>query len=158
MASERMGLGAAQLSFPIVSLHIDFPAASHPEMASDTNDFARLFLTDYCKALSRAFCFYCDFHMYNDMSKRIFESKERLSSTPSVFYQKTGHSFLSKINTLLTRTRACLLSIHLYHNKQCKVKVILEITKNLDPIFRPKNQNCNATRAAKGYRRLTGRL
>jgi hypothetical protein len=63
MASERMGLGAAQLSFPIVSLHIDFPAVGHPEMASDTNGFARLFLTDYCKALSRAFFTDYNFHI-----------------------------------------------------------------------------------------------
>ena len=46
-----------------MSLHIDFPAASHPEMASDEDVvFAELFLTDYCKALSRAFCDEGDFH------------------------------------------------------------------------------------------------
>ena len=68
MASERMGLGAAQLSFPIVSLHIDFPAIGNPKMASDTNDFARLFLTDYCKALSRAFFDNNNFHIRMSLS------------------------------------------------------------------------------------------
>ena len=62
------GIGSGSLSFTIMSLHIDFPAASHPEMASDTNDFARLFLTDYCKALSRAFFDNNNFHISMSLS------------------------------------------------------------------------------------------
>ena len=58
------GIGSGSLSFTIMSLHIDFPAAGHPKMASD-NDvvFVELVLTDYCKALSRAFRFDDDFHI-----------------------------------------------------------------------------------------------
>jgi hypothetical protein len=63
MTSERTGLGAAQLSLTIVSLHINFPVTNHSEMASDKDlVFAEIFLTDYCKALSRAFCDEGDFH------------------------------------------------------------------------------------------------
>ena len=69
------GSGAAQLSFPIMSLHIDFPAVNHPEVASGTNCLARLFLTDYCKALSRAFCVNDNYHK-NEYE--LYESKERL--------------------------------------------------------------------------------
>ena len=58
------GIGSGSLSFTIMSLHIDFPAASHPEMASDEDVvFAELFLTDYCKALSRAFFTDYNFHI-----------------------------------------------------------------------------------------------
>ena len=69
------GSGAAQLSFPTVGLHIDFPAVNHLEVASDTNCLARLFLTDYCKALSRAFCVNDNYHK-NEYE--LYESKERL--------------------------------------------------------------------------------
>jgi hypothetical protein len=41
----------------------DFPAAGHPKMVSDKDVvFAELVLTDYCKALSRAFFVNNNFH------------------------------------------------------------------------------------------------
>ena len=59
------GIGSGSLSFPIVSLYIDFPAAGHPKMASDKDVvFVELVLTDYCKALSRAFFVNNNFHTW----------------------------------------------------------------------------------------------
>ena len=34
---------------------VNLPAIDHPEVASDKNRLTRLFLTNYCKALSDAF-------------------------------------------------------------------------------------------------------
>ena len=84
------GSGAAQLSFPIVGLHIDFPAVNHLEVASDTNCLARLFLTDYCKALSRADFNKDDFHLtMNDSGLR---ARSGFNSTPSVLVKKNRAS------------------------------------------------------------------
>lgn len=85
------GSGAAQLSFPIAGLHIDFPAVNHPEVASHTNHLARLFLTDYCKALSRADFNKDDFHLkMNDSGLR---ARSGFNSTPSVLVKKNRASF-----------------------------------------------------------------
>ena len=90
------GGGAAQLPFPVVSLHIDFPAAGHPKMASDKDVvFAELVLTDYCKALSRAFCADNDFHNY--MIFKRLRARGGFSSTPSDFWQK-NRAFISDEN------------------------------------------------------------
>ena len=78
-----------------MSLHIDFPAVSHPEMAYDTNAFAGLFLTDYCKALSRAFCADNDFHNY--MIFKRLRTRSGFGSTPSDFWQK-NRAFISDEN------------------------------------------------------------
>ena len=78
---------------------VNFPAIYQSKVASDTDSFTGLFLTDYCKALSRA-CF----GEYNFHNFEIFnvESKERLEIEYTIrFLSKTGHSFLSKPNTLL---------------------------------------------------------
>ncbi len=117
------GSGAAQLSFPIMSLHIDFPAVDHPEVASDQDAFARLFLTDYCKALSRAFDSNYDDH--NNMILKCLRARSGFSSTPSDFYQK-NRALISDRNKypVYTCTRACLLSTHLNRNYMCKGKAI----------------------------------
>ena len=56
------GVRCTQLAFPIVSSHIYLLAIDYPEMASDKNSSMRLFLTDYCKALSNAVCLDVDLH------------------------------------------------------------------------------------------------
>ena len=57
-----------QLPFPVMRFDVNFPANNHSEVAPDTNPFTWRFLTNYCKALSRAcFCEYNfhDFERYN---------------------------------------------------------------------------------------------
>ncbi len=55
---------------------VNLAAINHPEVASDIDRLAsRLFLTDYCKALSCALICNCDFHKI-EINKP--ESKERL--------------------------------------------------------------------------------
>ena len=97
--SRTDGVRKIQLPSPVMRSDVNLPVADHPEVASDTDSFTRLFLTDYCKALSRAFNCKCEFHK-NEFLKS--ESKERLEIEYTIrFLSKTGHSFLSKPNTLL---------------------------------------------------------
>ena len=49
--SRTDGIRAAQLSFPIVSFHVDLFAISHSKMTSDTYGLVGIFLTDYRQAL-----------------------------------------------------------------------------------------------------------
>ena len=78
-----------QLPFPVMRFDVNFPAADHSEVASDTYSFTRLFLTNYCKALSRACSCEYNFHDYERFN---VESKERLLIEYAIrFSQKTGH-------------------------------------------------------------------
>lgn len=52
--SRTDGIGAAQLSFTIMSFHMDLFAIDHSEVTSDAYGPAGLFLTDYCQALPSA--------------------------------------------------------------------------------------------------------
>ena len=87
-----------QLPFPVMRFDVNFPAADHSEVASDTDSFTGLFLTDYCKALSRA-CFgeynFHDFEIFN------VESKERLEIEYSIRLDKNRTSTQKEINVLL---------------------------------------------------------
>ena len=87
--SRTDGIGVAQLSFPIMSFHIDYPAVNHPKVASDTHSLARLFLTDYCKALPSAFK--CNFDVHNRINSNL-EARSGLNSTSSAFLQKNRAS------------------------------------------------------------------
>jgi len=84
--SRTDGIGATQLSFPIMGFHIYFPSFNHSEMASDTDNFARLFLTDYCKALSFAVSIDDNPHLL--MNIKALRAKGGLNSTPSDYLQK----------------------------------------------------------------------
>ena len=109
--SRTDGIGATRLSFPTVGFHIDCLAVNHPEVASDANSLARLFLTDYCKALSRAvLCSYGNFHKKYEFDG--FESKERLKQYAICFFKKNrvSASKREKYPVVCTASRACLLS------------------------------------------------
>ena len=87
-----------QLPFPIMSFDVNLPAINHSEVASDKNRLTRLFLTNYCKALSDAFIMNVNFH--KNESKMV-ESTGRLKQYITRFLsKKTGHHFFRK-NTLL---------------------------------------------------------
>ena len=85
--SRADGKKLFQLPFPVMRFYVNFPAISHPEVASDVDTFTRLFLTNYCKALSNAFSNDNDFHIVMiNSSLRALGGLH--SSTPSVFFKK----------------------------------------------------------------------
>ena len=87
-----------QLPFPVMRFDVNFPAADHSEVASDTDSFTGLFLTDYCKALSRA-CF-CEYNFHNN-ERFNAESKERLVIEYTIRLDKNRTSTQKEINVLL---------------------------------------------------------
>ncbi len=89
----------SQLSFPIMSSHIDFPAVNHPKVSSDQNCLARLFLTDYCKALSRADFNKDDFHLMMNFSG--LRARRRPQQYSIRYIKKTEYLSQMRINTLL---------------------------------------------------------
>lgn len=87
-----------QLPFPIMSFDVNLPAINHSEVAPDKNRLTRLFLTNYCKALSDAFNENINVHKMKIIA---FESTGRLKQYITRFLsKKTGHHFFRK-NTLL---------------------------------------------------------
>lgn len=81
-----------QLPFAVMRFDVNFPAADHSEVASDTDSFSRIFLTDYCKALSNAFDDKMNSH--NKMINSYLRALGGLHSTPSDFFQKNRVSIL----------------------------------------------------------------
>ena len=63
--SRTDGKKLFQLPFPVMPFDVNLSAINHPEVTSDADRSTRLFLTDYCKALSNAFDCKCDFHNMN---------------------------------------------------------------------------------------------
>ena len=80
-----------QLPFPIMSFDVNLPATDHPEVASDADSFTGLFLTNYCKALSRAFIIIKDFHKHEVLST---ESKGRLVIEYSIRFSSKNRAFI----------------------------------------------------------------
>ena len=88
-----------QLPFPVMRFDVNFPAADHPKVASDADSFTGLFLTNYCKALSRACSCEYNFHDYERFN---VESKERLLIEYAIrFFSKNRTSTQNEINVLL---------------------------------------------------------
>ena len=96
--SRTDGKKLLQLPFPIMRFDVSFPAINHPKVASDADPFTGLFLTNYCKALSRA-CF--GEYNFHDFEKFNVESKERLEIEYSIRLDKNRTSTLNEINVLL---------------------------------------------------------
>ena len=96
---------------------VNFPAGNHSEVASDTDPFTRLFLTNYCKALSRA-CF----GEYNFHNYKIFnvESKERLEIEYSIRFDKNRTLIQNESNVLLYSKHESLPPLDLNHNHEYK--------------------------------------
>ena len=92
------GKKGLQLPFPVMRFDVNLPATDHSEVASDTDSFTRLFLTDYCKALSRA-CF-CEYNFHNN-ERFNAESKERLVIEYTIRLDKNRTSTQKEINVLL---------------------------------------------------------
>ena len=77
---------------------VNFSTVKHSEVSSDANRFTGLFLTYYCKALSRA-CF--GEYNFHDFERFNIESKERLEIEYSIRLDKNRTSTQNEINVLL---------------------------------------------------------
>ena len=94
-----------------MSPDVNLAAIGHPEVASDVDRFAaRLFLTDYRKALSRAIM--CDYDFHKD-EIIMSESKERLVIEYSIRLDKNRTPIQNEINVLLYKKHESLLSLDL---------------------------------------------
>jgi len=93
--SRTDGIGATQLPFPAVRLNIDLTAIDHSEVTSDMDSLLGLFLTYYCKALSRTLKFNFDVHwlfILNYSKARSGFNKYITRHIP----KQTGHLFFEK--------------------------------------------------------------
>ena len=97
--SRADGKKITQLPFPVIGFDVNLAATSHSEVASDADRLAaRLFLTDYCKALSRVLNCNGDFHN-NEIIKS--ENKERLEIEYSIRLDKNRTPIQDESNVLL---------------------------------------------------------
>ena len=97
--SRADGKKMVQLPSPVMGFDVNLAAIDHSEVASDTDRFtARLFLTDYCKALSCALICNCDFHKIEILKP---ESKERLEIEYSIRLDKNRTPIQNESNVLL---------------------------------------------------------
>ena len=101
------GKKMAQLPSPVMSFDVNLAPIDHSEVTSDTYGFAaRLFLTDYCEALSNATELNVNFHFL--MNKCSLRALGGSCSTSSAFGQKNRalisheikYSVLSSIESL----------------------------------------------------------
>lgn len=114
----------AQLPSPVMGFDVNLAAIGHSEVTSDTNRLAlRLFLTDYCKALSRAAL--CDYDFHKDEIIKC-ESKERLVIEYSTRFNKNRTPIQNESNVLLYLEHESLPPLDLNHNHKRKDMNIFE--------------------------------
>ena len=107
-----------QLPSPVMGFDVNLAAIDHSEVASDTNRLAaRLFLTDYCEALSRASMCDYDSHKIEIIES---ESKERLVIEYSTRLDKNRTNIQDEINVLLYLEHESLPPLDLNHNHNYK--------------------------------------
>lgn len=104
------GMKKCHLPFPVMGFDINLSATNHPIVALDSNWFSRLFLTNYCKALSRAFDCKGNFH-YNKVFKT--ESKERLEIEYAIRFTTKRGIYSNEINVPLLLKHESLPSLAL---------------------------------------------
>ena len=116
--SRTDGWRMVQLPSPVMGFDVNLAAIDHSEVASDTDRFtARLFLTDYCEALSRASM--CDYDSHKiEIIKS--ESKERLEIEYSIRFDKNRTLIQNESNVLLYSKHESLPPLDLNHNHEYK--------------------------------------
>lgn len=123
-SSRADGKKMVQLPSPVMGFDVNLAAIGHSEVASDTDRFAaRLFLTDYCKALSRALNCNVDFHK-NEVLKS--ESKGRLVIEYSIRFDKNRTPIQSGINVLSNSEHESLPPLNFKSHYKCKCTNIVE--------------------------------
>ena len=104
--SRTDGRKMVQLPSPVMGFDVNLAAIDHSEVASDTDRLAaRLFLTDYCKALSRVLNCKGDFHNTEIIKS---ENKERLEIEYSIRLDKNRTDIQDEINVLLYKKHESL--------------------------------------------------
>ena len=119
--SRADGKKLFQLPFPVMRFDVNSPAADHSEVASDTDSFTGLFLTYYCKALSRA-CF-GEYNFHNN-ERFNAESKERLVIEYTIRLDKNRTSTQKEINVLLYSKHESLPSLALNYIHNANILII----------------------------------
>ena len=116
--SRTDGKKITHLPFAVMSPDVNLAAIDHSEVASDVDGFvARLFLTDYRKALSRVLKCKGDFHTTEIIKS---ENKERLEIEYSIRLDKNRTNIQDEINVLLYKKHESLPPLDLkspYENK-----------------------------------------
>ena len=88
-----------QLPSPVMCFDVNLSAVDHSKVASDADRLAaRLFLTDYCKALSRVLNCKGNFHNIEIFKS---ENKERLEIEHSIRLDKNRTPIQNESNVLL---------------------------------------------------------
>ena len=105
------------LPLTVMRSDVNLSAVNHPEVAFDTDWFTRLFLTYYCKALSRVRFCKNDFHL-GEIWK--FENKGRLVTEYSIRFDKNRTLTHKEINVLLYFEHESLPSLAFHHFYNCK--------------------------------------
>ena len=78
------------LPFPVMWFDVNLSAINHSKVAPDAYWFTRLFLTDYCKALSRVRFCKSNFHFVESW---MFENKGRLITEYSIRFDKKQDTY-----------------------------------------------------------------
>ena len=97
--SRTDGWRMVQLTSPVMGFDVNLAAIDHSDVASDTDRFtARLFLTDYCEALSRVLNCKGNFHNIEIFKS---ENKERLEIEYAIRLDKNRTPIQNESNVLL---------------------------------------------------------
>ena len=104
--SRTDGGRITHLPFAVMGPDVNLSSIGHSKVASDENSFAAsLFLTDYCKALSRVLNCKGDFHNTEIIKS---ENKERLEIEYSIRLDKNRTDIQDEINVLLYKKHESL--------------------------------------------------
>ena len=123
-SSRADGKKMVQLPFPVMGFDVNLAAIGHSEVASDTDRLAsRLFLTDYCEALSRAAL--CDYDFHKDEIIKC-ESKERLVIEYAIRFDKNRTPIQNESNVLLYKKHESLPPLDLKSPYEGKVTNIFD--------------------------------
>lgn len=117
--SRTDGKKWAQLPLSVMRFDENLTTVNHSKVTTNSNWFAELFLTDYCKALSRAFNCNGYFHK-NEVIKA--ESKERLEKEYSTRLTTNGAFTHKEINVPLFLKHESLPSLDLNYHYNNKIK------------------------------------
>ena len=115
--SRADGKKMLQLPFPVMRFDVNLSAVNHSEVATDADWFTRLFLTNYCKALSCVRFCKSYFH-YNEIRK--IENNGRLTIKYSIRFDKNRTFTHNEINVLLCVEHESLPSLDFHNFYKCK--------------------------------------
>ena len=117
--SRADGKKMVQLPFAVMGFDVNLAAIGHSEVASDTDRLtARLFLTDYCEALSNAIESNMNFHFV--MNKCCLRALGGSCSTSSTNFQKNRVLISREIKYSVVSSIESLPSLNYNSHSMCK--------------------------------------